>query len=125
MTFDGQTLPTDDHGYEFEKIGVWAVDPNGDRVVMAQISLNIMREELVKIKEGIEARYDNGDEPGDVMRTIKKAGFCVDHLGDAMTRRVNNEFENEIYVDALRQAYSEITEMCAAINEDFSLDRKS
>jgi len=122
MTFDGQTLPTDRRGYEFEKLGVWAVDPNGDRAALARISLGVIHEELAKIKEGIEARYDDASEPGDVMRMIQKARFCADHLSDAMARRIDNEFENEIYVDALRQTHDELIELCAAINKDFAID---
>lgn len=121
MTFDGQALPTDFRSYDFEKIGVWAVDSSSDRAALAQIHLGAIREELAKIEEGIKARYDNDGEPGDVMRTIKKARYCVEYLGGAMARPAANEFENEIYADALRQAYGELAEACAAINEQFAV----
>lgn len=125
MTFHGQSLPTDHHSYEFEKLGVWAVDPDGSRDALAVIGLGIIHDELVKIEDGITRRYDDTAGPGDVIRTIEKARFCIDHLRDAMTRQVDNEFENEIYVDTLRQTYREIVEICVAINEEFSANSQA
>jgi hypothetical protein len=120
MTFHGQPLSTDHHSYEFEKLGVWALDPDDSRDALAVISLDIIHDELVKIEDGITRRYD--DTGGDVMRPIEKAWFCIGHLRNAMTRQVDNKFEKEIYVDVLRQTYGEIIETCVAINEDFSVN---
>jgi hypothetical protein len=123
MTFDGQTLPTDKQSYEFEKLGAWAVDPGSDnREAMASISLDVIRAKLAEIKDGIARRYDDAGGPGDIDRIINKAEFCIDHLGQALTRQAETEFENEIYVDALRRGYRDIVEHCVAINEDFSVD---
>lgn len=125
MTFDGKTLPTDKQSYEFEKLGAWAVDPGTDiRETMASISLDVIRAKLAEIKDGIASRYDDAGGPGDIDRMIRKAEFCIVHISQALTRAAENEFENEIYVDALRRGYRDIVENCAEINEDFSVDEQ-
>lgn len=122
MTFDGQTLPTDKQSCELEKLGVWALDPDGgNREAMATVSLDVVRSKLTEIKDGVVEHYDAGEYDG-IDRLINKAEFCIGYVDQALTHQAGNEFENEIYVDALRQSYCDIVEYCAAINKDFSVD---
>jgi hypothetical protein len=120
LKFDGKELPTDYHTYEFEKLYLWALQPKSDTAALADIAQKMLERTLKDMKDGIEERYSEPEGVGDLVRTIEKAEFCLEHMRTSISRGARaDSFEDEVYMDALKQAYEEIVEACAAINETF------
>lgn len=119
MRFDGKELDTDTRIYEFGKLYAWAIEPNGDTRAMAGICLDTVDEAIAAIGAGVAERYAEPGYAGDLMRTLEKASFCIQHIRRAMASGGSGDFEDEVYMDALQKAYQEIVEICASINEEF------
>ena len=118
LKFDGKQLPTDRRGYEFEKLYLWALQPNDDAAALAGIAQEMLAKTLKEIKAGIQERYESSD----TIRTIEKAEFCLQHMRKSIERGTRGDrFEDEIYMNALRQAYDEIVEACVEINQVFEV----
>lgn len=66
-----KNLPETDHGYEFQKLYMWALGSRDDGV-MAGASVEILSTELQEIKDGITARYDKAEQIGDLCVRLPK-----------------------------------------------------
>lgn len=120
--FDGKALPINDHGYEFQKLYGWAIDPGGNDAMMADVSLDYLEQTVDKIDTGVKERYEDADGFGGITRMIEKVQFCIAHTRAAMSSSPESGFEREVYLDSLEQTYKNIVEICKEINASFSAD---
>jgi hypothetical protein len=117
-------LPEAEHGYEFQKLYMWALGSRDDGI-MAGASVEILSKELQEIKDGIGTRYDKAEQVGDVMREIAKAEYCLKIIKKGMDggkTDTKSNFYYETHIDALEKTYEGVIDICKEINQQFAIN---
>lgn len=120
-----EDLPVADHEYEFQKLYGWALGSKNDGV-MAKSSANILDEELDKIKQGLQERYEDAGQVGYIIREITKAKYCLKVIKkglDETKTDTKSSYYFEAHIDSLEQTFEEIIKTCNDINASFSTER--